>query len=101
VSEPPPDFTGDLEGYLRWREENPAPFNPLWCARHWAPCPVEKKNGIVASLILTRRQIDGMPRAVRRGGPTAMNSWQANQTTPLCCRLGDDEMAKVWEEAST
>lgn len=99
MSENPPDFYGDLDGYLKWAEENPK-WNPQWCFRHWAPCPVEGKPGLVASVILAQHNISTMPPDVQQGDPTAMNSWQENQTTPACCRLGDEFIDSLWEEVS-
>lgn len=99
MDSPPPDFSGDLEGFLAWSEKN-YKWNPQWCAKHWAPCPVEKKPGLLASVILAQHNISLMPDDVRRGGATAMNSWQENQTSPVCCRLGDEFMDSLWEEVS-
>lgn len=82
--------------YLLWAEKN-WPFNPSFCPRHWMPCPVEGRNGIGASIEVMQKALDMMPEVVRTGGHTAMNSWQENQTTPTCCRLGDEWVAALWE----
>lgn len=88
-----------MESYLAWRKENPGEFNPTWCAKHWAPCPVGGLNGLSATIIMTQRQIAEMPIEVRNAGTTAMNSWLANQVVPYCCKIGDEEVVKVWKEA--
>lgn len=94
MSDAPPDFTGDLEGFLAWHAEH-AKWNPHWCAKHWAPCPVEGKNGLLASILqMQTLAFRGVPADVEIG--PALNSWLANQTEPTCCRAGDDEMAKLW-----
>jgi hypothetical protein len=94
-STPPPDFYGDLDGYLAWAAEHPQP-NPQWCARHWAPCPVEGRPGAVAAVILAGEAFAFVPTKVGHDA-TALNSWFANQTTPTCCLLGDERMAWLWE----
>jgi hypothetical protein len=91
----PPDFTGDLDGYRAWRREHPQPFNPHWCAEHWAPCPVEGKPGILASVILAGEAFAFVPEGVRT--PDALNSWFANQAEPTCCKLGDRKVAFLWD----
>src|SRR5581483_3386703 len=69
-------------------------------APHWMPCPVEGKPGLLVSTILMVESLAMMPRDLaRRSGSaltTAMNSWLANQTRPLCCELGDEKMAWLW-----
>lgn len=92
----PPDFTGNLDAYLAWVAEHPPPFNPLFCARHWAPCPVDRKPGLLASIVMQVELMGRMPADV--GSPSAMNSWQANRVSPLCCELGDDRMTWLWAE---
>lgn len=97
-SDRPPDFTGRLNDYLAWAETNMPKSNPHFCARHWAPCPVEGKPGLVTSVILMTEallDLEWMPLAARTS-PDAMNSWQANKTTPYCCTLGDEKMAWLW-----
>jgi hypothetical protein len=91
-----PDFTGDLDGYLLWRAAVPAPFNPHWCGRHWAPCPVEGLPGVVASVILVGESFAFVPDQVGTDA-TALNSWFQNQTEPTCCKLGDEKMAFLWD----
>jgi hypothetical protein len=93
---PDPDHFRDKPAeYAAWAARHfTAP--PAWCARHWAPCPVEGRNGIAATLELTQRSLDRIPRDVRRRGASAMNSYMANWSPPMCCWLGDEEMAKVW-----
>jgi hypothetical protein len=94
----PDQFRGDLNGYLQFRKENPGPDNPHWCARHWAPCPVDGRPGIVASVILVGEAFMFLPRRLRRGADaTALNSWFLNQTEPTCCKLGDEKMAFLWD----
>jgi hypothetical protein len=96
VSADPDRFRGDPDGYLAWAEENYRP-NPQWCARHWAPCPVEGRNGLAASIRLTQLTIEEMPDEVRKS-PKLMNEWQEAQEEPTCCRLGDERMAEIWAE---
>lgn len=93
-----PDFKGDLEGYLKWAKDNHK-FNPHWCSKHWAPCPVEGKPGALASIILMMESFAFLPPDVTE--PTAINSWWANQTVPVCCRIGDGNMAWLWDYISS
>lgn len=92
---PPPDFTGRLDDYLAWATKNWR-NSPLFCARHWAPCPVEGKPGLLMSVVMQVELMGLMPADV--GDHTGMNSWQANRTTPLCCELGDERMTWLWAE---
>jgi len=93
----PEYFRGKPDAYQAWAAENFQP-GPVWCARHWAPCPVEGRNGIAATITLTQRSIQRMPADVRRAAASAMNSYMANWSPPTCCWLGDEEMAKVWQD---
>jgi hypothetical protein len=95
VTEPEqvPDFTGDLEGFLAWHEKHPK-SNPHWCARHWAPCPVEGAPGMLATLLLAGEAFALLPDDVTT--PDAVNSWWANVTTPACCQLGDERIEWLW-----
>lgn len=88
-----PDFTGKLDEYLAWAAVN-SPYNPMWCPRHWAPCPVGGLNGILASIIITAEAFVLLPDDVT--DYKAINSWWANTTTPACCQFGDEKMAKLW-----
>jgi len=89
-----PDFTGDPEGYLAWREANPQPFNWMWCVRHWMPCPVEGRSGILASVLLAGESYAFLPDDVTL--PSAIQSWWENQTESACCKFGDDKMNHLW-----
>jgi len=91
----PGQFRGKPGEFQAWAVEH-FDANPSWCAKHWAPCPVEGRNGIAASIELMQRSLERIPADVRRRGASAMNSYMANWTTPTCCWLGDEEMAKVW-----
>jgi len=95
----PEQFRGKPVAYQAWAAEHFQP-NPQWCARHWAPCPVDGRNGIAASLELMKRSLERIPPEVRRRGATAMNSYMANWLPPMCCWLGDEQMTQVWAEAS-
>lgn len=97
MSSAPPDFRGDLEGYLAWAAENWRP-SPIFCAEHWAPCPVEGKNGLIASTLLMEKAIERMPDDVR-GNVAKMNAWMDGREQPLCCELGDDAMGELWAQA--
>lgn len=91
----PPDFTGDLDGYLAWAADTWSSSSIL-CPRHWAPCPVEGRPGLLISVLLQVELMTRMPPDV--GDATGMNSWAANRLTPLCCELGDDAMTWLWDE---
>jgi hypothetical protein len=91
----PPDFRGKPQEFLAWAKANHQ-WNPSWCPRHWLPCPVDGRNGLLATVRIMQLAVEQMPTDVAQGGPTAMNSWMANQTRPLCCRLGDARMAELW-----
>lgn len=93
----PDRFRGRLAEYLAWTEVNPM-NNPNWCPRHWAPCPVDGRNGLQAGLLVMQESLNLMPLSVARGSASAKNSWIRNQTTPTCCQLGDDKMAAIWAE---
>lgn len=95
----PDHFRGKPVAYQAWAAAH-FDANPTWCARHWAPCPVEGRNGIAATLELIRRSVERIPPEVRRRGATAMNSYMENWLPPTCCWLGDEQMAQVWAEAS-
>lgn len=92
------DFTGDLEGYLKWAEEN-FDFNTAsWCPRHWAPCPVLRKNGLAASAKVMVEVTKLMPAEIVISGDTyQMNQWVWGHL-PLCCELGDEKIAEIWDE---
>ena len=89
-------FLNDLDGYLAWAKDN-FTSKGQWCARHWAPCPTEGRNGIVASILMMQKAVGLMPSDVQT--PAAMNSWMANLIEPICCKLGDEAMAEIWAEA--
>jgi hypothetical protein len=94
----PDAFRGKPDEYLAWAAENHR-SNTMWCARHWMPCPVDGKPGVVASVILQVEALGDVPADVARPGvdwTTAVNSWFANQTVPVCCKLGDEKMAWLW-----
>jgi hypothetical protein len=96
-------WLGDLEGYLAWAEHNWHAGNG-WCPRHWAPCPVEGLNGLVASVRLAEEGLSRAPRRIRRAKGRAaleLNVWLAAQTEPLCCLLGDDAVGALWDEVRT
>lgn len=88
-----PDFHGRLEEFLAWAEENYR-SNPDWCPRHWAPCPVEGKNGLLASVLLIGEAFAFYPSDLQ--GPDAINAWRRNQVVPTCCLLGDEKMNWLW-----
>jgi hypothetical protein len=91
----PDRFRGQLSGYLAW-----AAFhwsgNPDWCARHWAPCPVEGRNGIKATSLVFHLAFHAMPAEVQQGTAVAQNLWRHTQKLPSCCRLGDQKIADIW-----
>lgn len=95
MSEEQHDWFGDPEGYRAFSAAHPPPqFNPHWCIEHWMPCPVEGKNGMLATVLLMTEAFSLLPEGVT--SPSAMNSWWANQTRPACCQLGDEKMAHLW-----
>lgn len=95
-----PDFRGNMKGYLAYAEREGLMKNhPQWCARHWAPAPVEGRNGLMASMLILQYQIEAIPVAVRQEGAGAMNQWvAAHSDTPLCCLLGDEKIEAIWAE---
>lgn len=98
MSDDGPDrYLGNPEKYLADVKATPRPFNPLFCATHWMPCPVEGKPGMLMSIVMQVELLGRMPEDVTAGGHTAMNSWQANLVTPLCCELGDEKMRWLWD----
>lgn len=90
-------FFDDLDGYLAWAGEH-FQHSPMFCAKHWAPAPVEGRNGVGASVAMTQIAMELMPADVLSGGPGAMNSWLANKVKPLCCVVGDDRMSELWSD---
>lgn len=84
-----------IDDYVAYMETQEAPFNPHWCSRHWAPCPVEKLNGALAAVIMMQESFALVPEGVT--SPTALNSWWQNVTTPACCQFGDEKMDKLWD----
>lgn len=101
MTDPPFDpeaFRGKPDEYLAWAERNLRP-TPTMCLRHWMPCPVEGKPGLLVNIILMVEAFALMPPDVAAQGTDpamAMNSWMANQTVPICCRLGDEKMSWLW-----
>lgn len=91
---PPDYFRGKLQEYLRWAKLHNE-FNPYLCAKHWAPCPVEGKPGILVSIVLMQESFAFFPPDVTT--PEQMNSWMMNQTKSICCRLGDKKMDFLWD----
>lgn len=97
----PDHFVGKPEEYLAWAKDN-YKFSPSFCARHWMPCPVEKKPGLLASVIVMTEGFVFVPDDIAAGLPdgadlsSRLNSWQENQTVPVCCKLGDEKMAWLW-----
>ncbi len=91
-------FRGRLADYLAWTADPASGWrdSPLFCARHWAPCPVDGKSGLLVTVLLQVELLGLMPADV--GDATGINSWAANRTTPLCCELGDDKMTWLWAE---
>jgi hypothetical protein len=91
------NFDEDYKAFVEFTEaEHPRPFNPQFCLKHWAPCPVEGKPGMVVSIILVTEMMSAMPADV--GDHSGMNSWMANRTTSYCCELGDEKMDWLWDE---
>lgn len=101
----PPDFTGDLDGYLEWAKDNMKP-SPMFCARHWAPCPVEGKAGMILTVLMMQAfiaylvpaDVGDMPEPQRS---QQLNSLMENRTAPACCELGDEYMDAMWAEAES
>lgn len=71
---------------------------PLWCTRHWEPCPAEGKNGMLATMELMSRALEEMPWYILQGGVSSMNAWLGSQAGPACCRLGDEAVRKIWAD---
>lgn len=92
----PPDFRGKPQEFLAWAKANHQ-WNPSWCPRHWLPCPVDGRNGLLATAKIMQAAIaELIPADVGTAGPSAANSWMHNQTRPLCCQLGDRRMRELW-----
>lgn len=96
----PLDFYGKYDEYIEWSEEN-AQKSSQWCARHWAPCPVEGLNGVMATITLIQKTFEMMPEEITTmtdagAQAEAANAWMLSQEEPICCQLGDDEMTRLW-----
>lgn len=93
-------FAGDLDGYLEWAQDN-FDDDGTWCARHWARCPVDGENGLLASVRLMQAfvsylvpdDVHKMPEPQRS---QQVNSLMMNRTRPICCELGDEYMDRLW-----
>lgn len=70
------------------------PVSSQWCARHWSPCPILHGNGIGASLELNKIFVDEMFTG-NDFSADEMNR-QMIAASPLCCKLGDERMFKLW-----
>jgi hypothetical protein len=93
----PNQFLGKPDEYLEWAKDN-FKFSPSFCARHWMPCPVDGKNGMLVSIILMIESFGLMPDDIGKQGDLtgSINSWMANQIIPLCCKFGDEKMSWLW-----
>lgn len=60
-----------------------------FCWRHWAPAPQLGANGIAAALMVMTCNLTGVT------GPEEVKAL-LNGTERLCCRLGDEQMYKIW-----
>lgn len=90
-------FRGRLMEWLAWASDRKNWRNSSeWCARHWAPCPVDGANGIAATVVLFKAALALMPADVLSAGGSAINSWKANQLVPTCCQLGDELVVEIW-----
>lgn len=83
-----------------------------WCELHWSAVRqsieqgVEPINGILASALLftewftqkTQELGEAMPSPTDDDGVTAMNTLMAREA-PLCCRLGDTVMGRIFRES--
>ena len=103
VVEPEPGFVpgayrNDLAGYVAFMEV-PSHLRQfctqaMWCPAHWAPCPVQGKDGRAASVALLKYQSKDMPPNLQ--SVAARTRWLSSQTTPLCCQAGDSFVDMVW-----
>lgn len=93
-------FFGKPDEYLLWAQNKKnRKFSPTFCARHWMPCPVEGKPGLLVSVVLMTEMFAYMPDDLVKPGvdpSTAMNSWMADQVIPLCCKIGNEKMKWLW-----
>ena len=89
------EFLGDMAGFLAWAAGHWK--GNIWCPRHWAPCPVEGRNGLVASLLVTQELQREAPSNLNSAA--AINRW-AEKHSPVCCYLGDERMSAIWEQAT-
>ncbi len=69
---------------------------PLWCARHWAPCPAMDANGMGVSMELS--QIFFTEIAGNESDANRLNAMLEEFERPLCCQLGDERMFELWGE---
>lgn len=95
VPDSPEFFLGKPELFMEWASQKGNwRDSPQFCARHWMPCPVEGKPGLLVTVIIMTESFGLMPPGVTT--PEQMNSWQANMTTPYCCQFGDEKMDWLW-----
>lgn len=64
-----------------------------WCARHWAPCPLFRANGMGATMELIQAFIGEI--AVTGSTPESLNA-QLQAAGRICCTLGDERMYEIW-----
>lgn len=95
-----------VDEYVAWCEASGQQYNPQICPRHWWPMidayqQDRVASGMLLTVILMQESFAFVPEEATRlyqetGDPTALNSWFANTTTPICCMLGDEKMEWLW-----
>lgn len=91
----PDQFRGNLSGWLQWAPRNwPGSPSRYWCFTHWAPVPVEGKDGHAATTALRRHA----EAAISGRNQIQVDTWVANQSDNLCCILGDEVVNQIWSD---
>ena len=81
-------------------------LNDQWCRDHWRPyrktnAEGVRPNGIAAALLLMQAFIDSPTvTELTDRSAKAMNALMESSQKPLCCRLGDEVMARILAEAT-
>ena len=96
----PGHFRGNPNGYTMFMVDPAHRYafahkQGLWCPEHWAPCPVEGRDGRAASVALLKYAMDTkMPRNLV--SVQGRLRWLEQQTTPLCCQIKSEFVDLVW-----
>jgi hypothetical protein len=82
--------------------------SPYWCERHWAPYRGPNAQGIVpngkmasqmiTSVWMSSAEFMAIPDKSPQGIRASMEA-AAKEGKPLCCRIGDEVMGNILEDA--